>query len=698
MRTIKKQGLRGAGALAALLLVVPWNSLAAQESPADWPRAIEVPEGRVVIYQPQPESFDGHLIAARFALSVTLAGSQEPVFGVAWVEARVETDRDTRIVNVVEFSVNRVRFPNSTEDQENRLAQLLEAQIPRWELEFSLDRLLASLDELEESRSASEGLNNAPPTVLFSSDPTVLVMIDGEPILQAVEGASLMRVVNTPFTMLLASGTYYLYAGEDNWYVSGAIDGDWRVTENVPSAVSALAPPPPEDSVEDSVAVTGAPPRIVVATEPTELIVSEGAPEYTPLSGTDLLYVSNSESDVLLDIQSQRYYIVLSGRWYSAESLDGAWAHVAPDALPETMAAIPPDSEMGHLLLSVPGTLEAQEALLDHQIPQTSAIRRDEATLEVEYDGAPQFERIEDTQMAYAINTNASVIRVDGRYYACSEGVWFVSDDAEGPWRVADSVPDDIYDMPADVPVYNVKYVYVFDSTPDVVYVGYYPGYSYSFVYGGTIVYGTGYYYQPWYGSVYYPYHSTWGFHVRYNPWYGWSYGFSYSTGPFTFAIGWGGYHPHYGGWWGPVGFRGYHAGYHRGWHDGYRAGVGAGYRAGFRAGTRYDNTRANIYQRDRNAGRNVDLPARAGVGPRIQPGLSNDVFSDRNGDVFKRGQDGWQTRQGRDWQPSAPGAGATSRIPDRAQLDRSLQSRNRGTARTRTAPPRPRARGGRRG
>jgi len=715
--------------LAPAILLVPLLAAgtAPQEAELDWPRSIETPEGTVVLYQPQPESFEGDRTTARFALSVGPTGSDERIFGVAWVEARVDTDRDARTVRIVDLEVTRVGFPDSTDDQEARLSALLEEEIPSWDIEFSLDRLLASLEALEPSRAAAEDLSSTPPIIMFSTEPKILVTIDGEPILQPVDGASLMRVVNTPFTLLLASGTYYLYAGEERWYTAAALDEAWTVTRSVPDEVASVTPPPPDDAVGDTVSVTGPQPGVIVATEPTELLVTDGDPEYSPLSGTDLLYVSNSESDILLDIQSQTYYLVLSGRWFGADSLDGSWTHVRPADLPETMAAIPADSEMGHILLSVPGTLEAEEAVLDHQIPQTSAIKRTEVTLEVEYDGPPEFKEIEGTDMAFAVNTSASIIRIDGEYYACSDAVWFVSDDPEGGWRVADSIPDAIHeDMPADVPVYNVKYVYVFDSTPDIVYVGYYPGYTYSYVYGGTIVYGTGYHYAPWYGTVYYPQPATWGFHVRYNPWYGWSYGMSYSTGPFTFAIGFGGYHPHYGGWWGPVGYRGYRAGYHRGWHNGYRAGARAGYRAGYRAGTRTANTRNNIYARDRNQGRNATRPATADrARPQAQPSTRNDVYSNRNGDLFRQNQDGgWEGRNNRQWEPgqgtggaanrpSQPSTGArpgqrpaqpstgarpsqTPQTQNRDQLNRSSQNRNRGAARTRSAP-RPSARGGRR-
>jgi hypothetical protein len=679
-----------------LLALLAAAGTAPQEAELDWPRSIETSGAEVVLYQPQPESFEGDRIAARFALSVTPTEATEPIFGVAWIEARVDTDRDARTVRIVDLDVTRVRFPESTEDQETRLGALLEEEIPSWDIEFSLDRIVATLAEAEVQREAAENLDGTPPTILFSTEPEVLITIDGEPILQPVDGSSLMRVVNTPYTIVLASGSYFLYAGEERWYQASALDAEWAVTRNVPDEVAAVTPPPPADAIGDTVSVTGPQPGIIVATTPTELIVTDGEPEYSPLSGSDFLYVSNSESDILLDIQSQQYYLVLSGRWYTAITMDGEWLHVPPADLPAAMATIPPTSEMGHLLLSVPGTLEAEEAILDSQIPQTSAIRRDEATLEVEYDGEPQFEDIEDTGMAYAVNTGESVIRFDGRYYACSDGVWFVSDEAMGPWEVADAIPDVIHDeMPADVPVYNVKYVYVFDSTPDVVYVGYYPGYSYSFVYGGTIVYGTGYYYAPWYGSVYYPHHATWGFHVRYNPWYGWGVGFSYSTGPFTFAVGFSPY-PHYGGFWGPVGYRGYHAGYHRGWHNGYRAGARAGYRAGFRAGTRADNARSNIYQRDGNRARNADRGASTmnRSRPQAQAGGRNNVYSDRNGQVHRNGGNGWENRTDRGWQ-SSQGTGSADRARSQQDLNRSQQNRDRGTARTQSAPPR--ARGGRR-
>ena len=68
----------------------------------------------------------------------------------------------------------------------------------------------------------------------------------------------------------------------------------------------------------------------------------------------------------------------------------------------------------------------ANEAILDAAIPQTAAIKRD-ATIQVSYDGEPQFEPVEETTLYYAVNTESQVIRSGSRYYCAEEGVWYVA-------------------------------------------------------------------------------------------------------------------------------------------------------------------------------------------------------------------------------------------------------------------------------
>jgi hypothetical protein len=646
---------RRARLFAATLLLVAGSGAAfaaLQEEPEEgWPREIPVDGGTVLVYQPQSDTFEGNTLSGRAAVSVTPA-DEEPVFGTVWFEARLETDRDERMATVDDVSVTRVGFAGADDEHKDGLARLLEREIPAWELDISMDRLLKDIELAETRLKAAQGLNMEPPIILFSMEPAILVTIDGEPRMQQVEGSDLMRILNTAFTIIFDrdARTYYLGAGEDQWYTAPEYEGPWALTDQVPSDVAALAPEPlpeedfppdepPEGAETEEMQEPGPPPAIMVATEPTELIVIEGEPEYTPISGTDLMYVSNSESDVLMDLESARYFIILSGRWFTSESFDGPWVNVPADQLPDRFAAIPFESEMGHILVSVPGTEQANEAVMENQIPQTSAINRD-ATLDVEYDGDPQFEPIDGTDMSYAANTAEQIIKVGDEYYACHEAVWYVAGSAEGPWTVADEVPEQVYDIPPESPVHNVTYVYVYESTPEVVYVGYYPGYTGSYVYGGTIVYGTGWYYPGWYGRYYYPRPATWGFHVRWNPWYGWSFGLSDSTCPFTFYIG-------RGGWWGPGRYRGYRRGYNRGWNRGARAGYRAGYRAGSNAAKRN-----NIYNRQDNVARNAPSDrARADTRGQVAQGRDNNVFSDRDGNVYRNNDGNWEQRTGDGWQ-----------------------------------------------
>jgi hypothetical protein len=694
---------------ACLLVAMAW----AQDEPegdADnpWPREIQTSEGSVVVYQPQPQELDGNRLEARAAVSVTLTGADEPIFGVVWFDARISTDREDRTVEIEDLKVARIRFTEQDAGKGERLRALLEKEIPEWELEISLDRLLTTLELVKQRADMAAQISTDAPVIIFVPEPAVLVTLDGEPRLKAVENRPLMRVVNTPFSILLdtETNTYYLNADAKVWYSAADIKGDWTVAESVPKAVAERAPEPdPEENddpeaddalvANDDESEPGPPPIIFVATEPTELISSTGEPEYTPISGTELLYMSNTDSDLFLHLTDQRHFVLLAGRWYASSSLDGPWSYVPGADLPDDFAKIPQDGQMATVLYAVPGTDVAREAALDAQIPQTAKVERDKASLEVEYDGEPKFEDISGTTMDYAVNTASQVIHVDKEYYACEDGIWFVANTATGPWRVATSVPNVIYTIPPESPVYNVTFVYVYDSTPEVVYVGYTSGYSGTYVYNTTIVYGTGYYYPSWYHTYYYPRPATWGFHVRYNPWTGWHFGLSYSTGPFTFVIGGGGWYR--GGWWGPYRYRGYRHGY----RHGYRRGARAGYRAGYRAGQR-TNARNNLYRSNNNPNRGA-IASKQPARDRAKPATgnrSNNVYADRNGNVHRKTDQGWQERTDQGWQnqtrdkantqdrsaatrESASNRNRDNRGSSTQQLNSSQQARQRGTQRT---------------
>ena len=648
------------------------SEIALAEGENTWPQKIEKETFTVVIYQPQIESLSANKMESRAAISVRTNENPSPVFGAMWFDCRISTDKDERIVRLIDLKVATAKFPDVDEEHILILSALLEEEIPKWEMEFPLDQLLSDLDINEVAIALSEDFNNAPPEIIFTTTPSVLILVDGEPIYEAIEKSNYEKVVNTPFFIVrdTKSKLHYMKGGE-YWYSSNSSMGEWDHIENVPKKLEKIA----EEAMGDIEEVAndaedegdGIIPKIILRTTPAELLQSDGDPDFSPIEGTSLLYMSNTADDILMDIETQQYYILVAGRWYSSSSIsDGPWSFVNPDKIPARFAEIPTESEMGSVRASIAGTQEAKEALLENQIPQTAEIDRKEAKLDVVYDGNPKFESVKGTEMKYAVNTEQSVLLIDNRYYCCDNAIWFESNSPSGPWVVSIVVPESVEEIPPESPVYNVKYVHIYESTPTVVYVGYTPGYVHSYSYRGCVYYGTGYYYRPWYGNYYYPRPVTYGYNVHYNPYTGW--GFSYGVSYGWMAYGW--HSPRYG-YWGPAGYRhGYHYGYHHGYRSGYRAGYYSGQRASQPRPTPYGSSGRvasnNVYRNrsqgvkstggshyDPKTGNRISSSDRSAK-PTTQPAdRANNMYTDKNGNVYRRDGNDWKKmdngdRQGR--------------------------------------------------
>ena len=630
----------------------------------EWPRTLNASDGSIIrIYEPMPESFKGNILKGRAAFSVSRMGdTTEPVFGTFWAIATVETDKDSRVLHILSVKIPNLKLARDSDA--NKVAYLrteLEAGIPKLNLDLSLDMLLSSLDLSTEEKSLSKGLNTAPPKIIYQSQPSLLVLIDGQPMLQKNKDWDLDVVVNTPYTIVKDDKQFYLY-GARHWYAAPNATGPYSYAGKVPSKLEKV-----QKSVDDanssnagyidsSAAADTLISNIVVSTEPAELIQTNGNPALTPIPGTGLSYVSNSSNDIFRAADGQ-YYVLLSGRWYKSAQLQSGWQYVASDALPPDFAKIPEGSPKDNVLASVAGTQAAREAILDAQIPQTARVDRRNTQASVSYDGKPQFDNIPGTQMQYAVNSPQSVIQYKGRYYCVDNGVWFESGSADGPWQVSTERPDEVDLIPPGCPVYNVKYVYIYDTDPDWVYMGYTPGYLNNYIYGPTVVYGTGFYYAPWRGHFFYPRPWTWGFNMWYDPWLGWSFGYDYDWDWFNWGFGFGlgfGFGGWWGGWWGPMAYC--------------PAYVGRGYaRGGFYG-------RNGNFDRNRFFHNNDIYRDRQGVANR---GGSGRLMTDRDGNIFRRnGQGGWQQRQNGAWR-------SVDNTSTRQNLERQDQMHNRGMMRT---------------
>jgi hypothetical protein len=587
-----------------------------------WPRTLPLDEGLVTIYAPQVDKMSGNTLYYRAALAYREKAGAEPVFGAGWFESTIEIDNLNRIVRPIDFKTTETRFPDGTPDITSALTTGLASQSAQWNLDFSLDELDAALKTAEAQTNAAEKLNTQPPDIIYRDHPALLITMDGQPVLREIENSPYQAVINTPYPLIYNNQHFYLNAAKDVWYRADKATGPYRFDANPPTDLAAMVKDEESKTAAEAsteIITSANAPEIIVSTLPAELLVTDGPAAFVPLVD-DLMVLENSDNDVFMHINSQAFYIVLAGRWYHANSLNGPWSYQAADELPIAFANIPRDSEQADSRVYVAGTEEAREAILDAEVPQTAAVQRGKADIDVEYDGEPEYASVDGTDLVYIRNTGSTVLMSDGLFYLVENGVWYVSATANGPWQVSDHRPQEVETILPTSPVYNSKYVHVYDSTPNVVYVGYTPGYTGSYVYHNTILYGTGWHYRPWVSPrYYYPRHSTWGFSVAYNSWSGWNFGLGWAWGPFSVGYYPGGYwhqshywhHRHYGHW-GPRGYRARPAHYRRGGqryaHDNHRSNNNGrndngrdNYARNDQSGRDDRNSRNNGDRRDRN-------------------------------------------------------------------------------------------------
>jgi len=353
----------------------------AQQPPAkidplslQWPRTFSNDGYDFAVFQPQIDSWKGNQLAGRFATGVRPTGATNETYGVVFFKARTEVDKVNRLVTLEDFEVTRAQFPTQRGMQEQYLAVLKTLQ-PKAARVVSLDHLEAIFAvSANIDKSRFQPVKNDPPRIIYTTKPSLLVLIEGSPVLKKLTG-SYERVVNTRAILLLDNDpnyqAYYLNAAGKN-YIAPSLEGPWTI---------ALAPPPDIQTAIDAAIATkqvdpmmpknkGTTPdfQIYVSMTPAELIQTNGVPNMTAIDGTSLLYVTNTGSAIIYNINDGENYLLVSGRWFKATSLYGPWSYVTPSDLPADFAKIPENSPVSNVLASVPGTPQSKEAVISNSI------------------------------------------------------------------------------------------------------------------------------------------------------------------------------------------------------------------------------------------------------------------------------------------------------------------------------------------
>jgi hypothetical protein len=675
-----------------------------QQGDKAWPRGYSTPnEAQILIYQPQVASWEGkNNMVAFAAVSYVAKGEQKPSMGTVQLAVDTSVSVEQRLVKFAKVKVIEVNFPTLSKQQTSEIVRVIEESIPDQDRIISLDRVLVQVEKSQIRPKNVEGLKSDPPKIILSTTPAILVSFDGEPIWSPIKDNELKFAVNTNWDVFQhnPTGVYYL-RNDTSWLMAVDLKGPWTQPNKLPDSFMKL---PADDNWKDVKANlpgkhAALVPTIYVSTEPAELIRIQGAPKLVSVPGTSLLWVSNTESDLFAMGKDGPLFYLVAGRWFRAPNWNGLhWTFATPN-LPEEFKKISLEHPRSRVLASVPGTQQAAEAVVLAQVPQIARVNKKELKgPDVVYQGEPQYEPIQGTQLQRAVNTDKDIIKVGDLYYMCYQGIWFMANTAKGPWSIASSLPAEISQIPASSPAHSVTYVTIEqDDNDDDDWITYaaYAGYTGMMIGWGCAVWGTGWYYPPYYyGGIYYPYWRTYGYGSWYNPYTG-----VYGTagriyGPYG-GVGFGArYNPSTGTYargafaYGPYGARGAAQAFNprTGTYAATRQGSGVYGSWGSTYVQRGDDWASTKRFTNRNTG-NTTRVTRGDEGGMIRRRGENgsgfvgkrgdDVYAGRDGNVYRRDQNGnWNKWENGGWnQVQKPDGGNSVRD---SMLNESARQRDR--------------------
>jgi hypothetical protein len=670
-------------------------SAIARAQDTGWPREKTVNGVKMVYYQPQVDNWkDFKQLDLRMALTITPPGGKAQP-GIATASVQTTVDVQAHLVELTHPVVTSTYFPSLPQDQADKLDKQVRSFLsPNATFTISLDRLVASTKKTAPTTLAA--VNNAPPTIFISFKPAMLLQLNGDPIKAPIKDSNLEFIVNANWPLFLdkISSKYYLFDGTA-WLTSSVLQSGWVATPTLPAEMSKIPLDPTWGDLKPFIPPkpsTGIAPAIYYSTTPAEIVVFRGLPSFSPISGTQLTYATNTDSDVFRYTPTNAYYYLTAGRWFTATRPLGPWTF-ATDNLPPDFSKIPSGSPAGRVLTSVPGTPQAEDAVMLAQIPVTATVdpAKAAANVKVAYSGPPQFAPIQGTSLSYATNTPNKVIKVGDLYYLCFQGVWFMSTTPQGPWQTAPSVPPAIYTIPPNSPVYNVTYVTQVTETNGTVQSSYTSGYVGVFVAGVTtgviLTQGTGYYYSPYvvygvgYYPVYYPYPVTYGAASIYNPYTG-AYGVGHAAyGPYGSAA-WGAtYNPYTGTYargataTGPYGSQTVAQAYnpYTGNYGATHQGSNAYGSWGSSVVSNGTNTAYTQHETNANGSVGTVQTTQGGKGLATSTAYGNtaagktssgDMYAGHDGNVYKNTGSGWETYNNGSWQPVQKPTSSSGQTP----------------------------------
>ena len=276
----------------------------------------------IVLYAPQFRRWpDFERIEAWSAIKVRSPDGKTVHYGTLALSGDTDIDMDARTVTITQPHIDDAVFVGDVPQAE---VDAVKNMATRQKIVVPVELILAHLTDEVLDKPPPPGFSTKPPKIVVVQTPTVLLSVNGEPVTNAIADSGLKLVVNASWPVFLdpVSKAYYLCL-DNQWLTAKKLAGPWSVTTSLPAGFDKL----PKDAGFDAVQQALPPrasseplPAILYANEPTELIVTCGAPKLEAIPETGgLEYVTNTTSPLFRS--EKKWYYLVSGRWFATNNL-----------------------------------------------------------------------------------------------------------------------------------------------------------------------------------------------------------------------------------------------------------------------------------------------------------------------------------------------------------------------------------------
>jgi hypothetical protein len=190
------------------------------------------------------------------------------------------------------------------------------------------------------------------PQIFISEQPAELILVDGEPELEAIADTGISYVTNTESDLFEYDGTYFFLVS-GRWFSTRELGTDWAAVSKLPDAFATI---PPEHSHGGVlVSVPGTPEAKMAVLEaaiprkaelsrdyapPVNVVYTGGGPQFEKIESTRVLRAVNTQNTILQ--YESEFYLCYNAAWFISSNASGPW-RVADD-IPQEIYAIPMNS------------------------------------------------------------------------------------------------------------------------------------------------------------------------------------------------------------------------------------------------------------------------------------------------------------------------------------------------------------------